>query len=285
MDLLELWKRHLERTKSPRTVQTYELALLSFIKRQNIQDLRNMSVKDLYSYADSSGLSSTSLLTHFSAILHFYKFAFRRGYVDEEVYLRVQKAIEDIREEIQPRRIYGSLKALGKREIELIMQCTKNTKYEKVYSLLLYSGLRLLEYQALRKDFFQLDKSGILWIHLPAEATKGRKPRIVPILGATKEDTLKATQKILRWLEDFEENFRVSRGTLQVYTNRLSKRLNIPFSIHSFRHTYITNLINNGFSIEVVKEFAGHAHIKTTVDIYYRFSQERARRMVEEFLR
>ncbi len=283
--LLRLWKNSLERTKSPRTVITYLKGFESFLKHIQDQDITNIDPKSIYTYVDSSTLNTSSILTHLSAIKHFYKFAFRRGYIDKEKYSNIEMVIDEVREEIGRNVANRYPKVLSKEETKRILSAVRGTKYEKVYMLLLYSGVRLSEYLALRKNNFYQDKSGLLWIRLSADITKGRKERIVPILGSTKEETYEATRKLLEWIESYEDNFMVKRGSLQVYTNRLSRRLGIPFSVHSFRHTYITNLVNSGFPAEVVKEFAGHSHIRTTIDIYYKFSQERARQLVESFLK
>lgn len=283
--LLRLWKNSLERTKSPRTVITYIRSFQSFVKHIQSQDFIQIDPKSIYSYVDTSLLNTASILTHLSAVKHFYKFAFRRGYIDKEKYSQIETVIDEVREDIGRNVADRYSKALSKEETKRILLAVHGTKYEKVYILLLHSGARLSEYLALRKGSFYQDKSGLLWIRFSADITKGRKERLVPVLGSTKEETYEATHKLLEWIESYDENFNVKRGSLQVYTNRLSHRLGITFSVHSFRHTYITNLVNSGFPAEVVKEFAGHSHIRTTIDIYYKFSQERARQLVESFLK
>lgn len=287
MGILELWRRSLERSRSERTVITYSKCLELFARNTGLteDELLNTEPVHLYQHIDSSSLSPASILTHLSALKHFFKFAVRRGYMSREAYTKLEAAIEELRDEIGRRNVRRAPKALTREELSRIMESTKNTVYERVYTLFLYSGIRLSEYKHLKKDNFFLDKSGIYWLRLPAYATKGNKERMAPIMGPTKEETYQVTEKLARWLENYEENLVVNAGSLQVYTYRLSHRLNIPFSLHSFRHTYITNLINSGFPAEVVKEFAGHSHVKTTIDIYYRFSPERARKLVEEFLR
>ncbi len=284
IELLELWKKGLERTKSARTVITYIRSLQSFIKHAGDSNIITPDPKEIYSYVYSSSLNTSSLLTHLSAIKHFYKFMLRRGYIGKDLYSEVESAIYDIREELGPSHVRYP-KALSKEDVRKILTFVANTKYEKVYILFLSSGIRLSEYMGLTKDKFYQDKSKLLWIRLPPEITKRRKERLVPILGSTKEETFDITEKLLHWIENYEENFSVNRGSLQVFTNRLSHKLRIPFSIHSFRHTYITNLVNNNFPAEVVKEFAGHSNVKTTIDIYYKFSQNRAYELVEKFLR
>lgn len=284
-DLLQLWKKTLEKTKSGRTVITYLKSLQSFLKHVGEEDIIGVDPKKIYSYVDTSNLNTSSILTHLSAIKHFYKFAFRRGYVDREKYSQIESVIDEVREDIGRNLSQRYPKALSKEEVREILSAVSGTKYEKIYVLFLYSGIRLSEYLALREDNFYQDKSGLLWIRLLPDMTKRRKERLVPVLGSTKEETYAVTDRLLVWIESYDENFRVKRGSLQVFTNRLSHKLGIPFSLHSFRHTYITNLVNSGFPAEVVKEFAGHSNVRTTIDIYYRFSHERARRLIENFLR
>ncbi len=286
MKVLDLWKANLSRVKSERTVITYTHALEAFIKHLGIddKDITQIDPQMIYTYVDKSNLSVSSTLTHLSAINHFYKFVLKRGYISKEKYTEIENIVDDIREELAHSISYKLPKALTKEGIQNILGYVKGTKYEKVYTLLLSTGLRLSEYLAINKENFYLDKSSILWVRLPANITKRRKERIAPVISYDKDSTYMVTEYLLSWIEDYERNFYVNRGTLQVFTYRLSQKLGIPFSVHSFRHTYITNLVNNGFSAEIVKEFAGHASIRTTIDIYYKYSFERARKMVESFL-
>ncbi len=287
MGLLDLWKSSLSKVKSERTLITYTRALDSFMKHVGIseEELLSIDPRVIYAYADESKLSVSSVFTRLSAIKHFYKFALKRGYIGKDTYTEIENVIDDIREELSHGLTHRVPKALTKEEMQSILRHVEGIKYEKVYTLLFSSGARLSEYLALRAENFYMDKSSILWLRLPADITKRRKERISPIIGYDRESTYRITEKLLKWIENYEENFCISRGALQVFTHRLSRRVGIPFSVHSFRHTYITNLVNNGFSAEVVKEFAGHANIRTTIDVYYRYSFERARRMVEDFLR
>ncbi len=287
MNLLKVWERHLEKTKSEHTKETYLMLVREFLKFHNIDSeevAENLKPSLIYKYIDEVELHPNSLLTTLSALRYFLKFLLRREYLDRNLYESLEMAIEEAREELNARKTPRFPKALTKEELKRIFEKVKGKKYEKIYSLFLYSGIRLGEYEKLTKDNFYLDKSGILWIRLTPEMTKRNKGRLVPILSPDKEETFRITEKFLEWLEDYEENFKVKRGVLQVYTDRLSKRLNIDFSIHSFRHTYITNLINSGFPVEVVKEFAGHSSVKTTVETYYKFSQKRAEELVRNYL-
>lgn len=44
----------------------------------------------------------------------------------------------------------------------------------------------------------------------------------------------------------------------------LEEKAGFKFNFHDLRHTFITNLIEDGFDISVIKEIVGHNHISTT---------------------
>jgi len=287
MEVLDLWKRNLARTKSQRTTSTYIRHVVNFLRVAEVHDeesLLKLSSSQIFKYVDSSTLGPSSLLANLSALKHFFRFLVRRDYIDREKYTDIEQAIEEIREELNTKKNPRFPKALTREEVDRIFSAVRGKKYERIYSLFLYSGIRLGEFENLGRKSFYLDKSGILWIKLDPHMTKRSRGRLTPVLAPSRDETYRVTGKLLRWIENYEENFSVKRGVLQVYTDRLSKRLGIPFSVHSFRHTYITNLVNSGFPVEVVKEFAGHSNIKTTIETYYRFSQRRAEELVRNFL-
>jgi len=287
MRIIDAWIKHLERTRSAFTRNSYinHIKTFSHVVSKSIETEEGLSSiisNDIYRFVDYASLSPQTMLAIFSALKHYIKFAYRRNILSEENYNDILKAIEEVREDLNMKKQKYPPKALSEDELEKIFKAVKGTKYYKIYNLFLNSGIRLIEFEKLRPDNFFLDKSNILWIRLDANMTKRNKPRITPVISFNKDKTIEIGFQIYEWIKNFEDNFRVKRGVLQVYTDRLSKRLNIDFSIHSFRHTYITNLVNYGFSAEIVKEFVGHSDIKTTIDTYYKFSQKRAQELVNK---
>ncbi|GAB6077550.1 tyrosine-type recombinase/integrase [Hydrogenobaculum acidophilum] len=287
MRTIDAWIKYLERTRSSFTKNSYinNIKTFSTVISKSLdteEDLKCISSTDVYNFVDHSSLSPQTMLAILSALKHYLKFSYRRNILSEDIYNDILKAIDEVREDLNMKKQKYPPKALLESEIEKILKAVKNTKYYKIYNLFLNSGIRLIEFERLKPDNFFLDKSNILWIRLDANMTKRNKPRITPIISFNKEKTIEIGLQIYEWTKDFDENFKVKRGVLQVYTDRLSKRLNISFSIHSFRHTYITNLVNYGFSAEIVKEFVGHSDIKTTIDTYYKFSQKRAQDLVNK---
>ncbi len=289
MNLIELWINHLSKTKSEYTKNTY----LNHIKHfssllekplESKEDLESLKPKDIYLFADKCNNKPQSILANLSALKHYLKFGLRRGLIDPSAYNELVIAIEDVREELNSKKEKNFPKALSEEEITIIFSNIKNVKYIRVYKLFLHSGIRLSEYEKLKFENFFIENN-ILWIKLDKDMTKRKKARITPVLGKTKEESIEIGKELYELAKTFDENLFVKRGVLQVYTERLSKRTNIDFSIHSFRHTYITNLVNYGFPAEIVKEFAGHENIRTTFDTYYKFSPKRAINIIFETLK
>lgn len=62
------------------------------------------------------------------------------------------------------------------------------------------------------------------------------------------------------------------------------KRLGFKITMHSFRHTHATMLIEHGLNIKAVQERLGHSNVKTTLDIYAeatRKSQEQTKEVLK----
>ncbi|MBJ7951211.1 tyrosine-type recombinase/integrase [Bacillus cereus] len=51
--------------------------------------------------------------------------------------------------------------------------------------------------------------------------------------------------------------------------NVVKKKVGIEFNFHDLRHTYITQLIENGIDISVVRIIAGHEYVTTTQQYTY----------------
>lgn len=74
----------------------------------------------------------------------------------------------------------------------------------------------------------------------------------------------------------------INRRSLETCCLRIQKKLGLKsFHFHSLRHSYVTNLLNNGATMNEVKELLGHSDIGTTMNIYIHSSREKLKDTVQ----
>jgi integrase/recombinase XerD len=143
--------------------------------------------------------------------------------------------------------------------------------------VLLTTGLRISEALSLDRSPFELGQTEVAIIG------KGRKPRTIYFPEAT-VDWIK---RFLRFRsDDCPAVFvttglprRWDRNDLSKYFKQLKLKAAIekPLTPHILRHTYCTNLRDNGTDITLIKELAGHQDIQTTAKYYLGVSKQALR--------
>lgn len=129
---------------------------------------------------------------------------------------------------------------------------------EKVVVLMLYTlGLRISELSNLKLEDISDD-----WIRVLG---KGSKHRDVPILASTKELIDEYLSQNTPKVFLFEKNSqRLSENSLRYIIIKVFKKVCLKVTPHQLRHSYATNMLNNGASIVDVSELLGHSSMATT---------------------
>jgi len=123
---------------------------------------------------------------------------------------------------------------------------------------------------------------------------KGNKRRVIPMSGGVVDDLRnyyenERSQYVKR---DNERAFllnikgdRMMGYTCRKILNRIIERTGNQtikdknIAIHNLRHSIATHLLEEGVSVEQVRNFLGHAHVETT-EIYTRVSQEQLKKLI-----
>jgi len=150
--------------------------------------------------------------------------------------------------------------------------------------VLLTTGLRISEALSLDRTPFEAGESEVNVIG------KGSKPRTVFF----PEATIGWIKRLLRFrADDFPAVFvttgiprRWDRNDQSKYFKAIKWKAGIgkPFTPRILRHTYCTNLRDNGTDITLIKELAGHADIQTTAKYYLGVSKQALRDAVRKNL-
>jgi integrase/recombinase XerC len=130
--------------------------------------------------------------------------------------------------------------------------------YEKLIILLLYSmGLRISELSNLK-----ISDIGEEWCRVLG---KGKKERDIPMLSGVYALFREAQDASLGKVYVFEEKGeKLSENSLRYTLAKAFERVGFKVTPHQLRHSYATELLNNGARIADVSELLGHASMATT---------------------
>jgi len=183
---------------------------------------------------------------------------------------------------------------LEKNEVERLLAAPKGNSLEKlrdkaILEILFSSGLRVSELTSLNRDNFSMQKNEF------TVSGKGDKRRIVFL----SEDAQKALYMYLKKRQDpdpalfirhhrtkNQADLRLSVRTIQRIVKKYATRAGITKDIHphTLRHSFATDLLQNGADIRSVQALLGHSSISTT-QVYTHITDKHLREIHQEFHR
>ena len=159
-------------------------------------------------------------------------------------------------------------KVLTKEELSTFFNCVDDFKFKTIFMLAYGSGLRIGEIAHLRVEDIDSKKMRIF-----VREGKGNKERYTMLS--------KQSLEMLRiYWSKYRQNKRRGRiflsesgaaitvGVIREHFRRYRKKakLSEKVTMHTLRHCYATNLIENGATLIQVKELMGHSNIRSTME-------------------
>jgi len=128
-------------------------------------------------------------------------------------------------------------------------------QYRYVWQLFANTGMRRSEAYQLKRE--NVHKNFIRVVSTDEERTKSGLWRDIPITHNARValDRLEGEDYVLP---------RITKESLSRAAIRISTKIGLNGSIHTFRHTYISHLVMAGVNLRTVQKLAGHAHYSTT---------------------
>jgi len=277
----EQFKIHLERLGYSKSSQSMLPAcvaeFLSQLEEKGIYHLHNIQpghIQTHYEYLTQrpnkrkpGGLSSRMITHHLYAIRLFLNYQEQIGNIAENPI----SGLYFPQPESKEREI------LTTEEIKQLYDISETYREKAIIGLFYGCGLRRNEGVALNVKDISFNSS-LLYVR----EGKGNKRRVVPINEKVKDD-FKNYLYNERFAMTNETAFitngrgkRTSGNSYNITIKALIQRAEIPkeISLHNLRHSIATHLLENGLSVEYVRDFLGHKHLEAT-QVYTRISKKR----------
>jgi integrase/recombinase XerC len=212
-------------------------------------------------------MDKSSIKRRLSALRHFYKYLYTYKHYQNNPFETVTTPKKDkkLPEFLSYEEITDLLDSNQKREDKLA------SRDQAILELLFSSGLRCGEIIALKVSSCDFSSKRVRVFG------KGGKERIVPFSEVAKKALLHYCENLRKRLLGFSDQeedtlFLNNQGKpltergLEYIVSQAGLKAGFPLKIypHMLRHSFATELLNNGADLRTIQEFLGHESIRTT---------------------
>lgn len=269
-----------ERRYSKKTVEAYQEDLKTYYhfldeKKISYQKITNDEIRRFLKYLNSKKYSKNTISRLLSTLRHYYNYLITQKIAFKNPFKVIRNPKKDKR---MPNFLqYDELEKIIN-SIELTDEF--NIRNRLIIELLYATGLRVSELSNLKIADFNFKTKEIRVIG------KGSKERIVffgeyaneVLLLYLKEARPKLSKQSNEYLLLNKNGTKLSTRGIELVIEKVIKELSIKHHIspHTLRHTFATDLLNNGADLKSVQELLGHSSLSTT-QIYTHLTNERLR--------
>lgn len=270
------------RLYSKKTVASYEYDLKDyalFLEKNNltIKDDNDKTLKLYLNYIYDKKISNKSISRHLSSLRTYYDFLKKENIVTENIFKnvknpKIEKTIPNFISHDKLNEIFTSFN-----------DSNLDIRNRLVIELLYATGLRVGELVNIKIKDIDFGAQSIKVLG------KGSKERYVFYNNTTKE-VLKKYLVVRKKLQKKENDYLLlnDKGTpikeasvrKIIQTTLMKCGIKSKITPHTFRHTFATDLLNQGLDLVNVKELLGHASLNTT-SIYTHITNDRIKEVYQ----
>lgn len=254
-----------EKRYSLNTVDAYKRDVSDFfnyLKKEGEQKVDELLFKNYLSYLYSKNLTKKTISRRLSSLKSYYKFVEKKYNIKYSFIHNIKSPKKDKK---LPTLIY-------KDELAKILSYTPTGDFchrnKAIIHLLYSSGIRVSELCNITLETIDLDNRYII------VTGKGNKTRVCPF-SITCKKTIENYLFLERNIKAKPDNHylftnkygdKITTRSIENIINKISLELfaNTKLHPHIFRHTYATQLLNNGADLKVVQELLGHSSLMAT---------------------
>lgn len=300
-DYIESWlvdvkKPSLKPASYDRLERTYQSQIKnSLVGRCQLGNIRTIDIQKLIN--DKSEVLSYSSLKKIYELLNScfnYAVAIRDMNFNPVMAVKMPKK-ENLKKQTKSIDVFLPEELEKIEQVAGICYCTGKVKYKHVYLFILLAntGMRAGEALALtwkdvdlEKRLIHVNKNASMVIDRKGETGKKYKTLITTVKTRSGNRVIPCNDKAMKALtylkeyhelrdihSDFvvcnEQGNMLNQKTLPHILEKILKAAGVRYrNVHSFRHTFATNLIQAGVDVKVVSQLLGHHSVKITYDTY-----------------
>ena len=270
------------RLYSKKTVASYEYDLKDyalFLEKNNltIKDDNDKTLKLYLNYVYDKKISNKSISRHLSSLRTYYDFLKKENIVTENIFKNVKnpKIEKNIPNFISRDKLNEIFTSFNDSDLDI--------RNRLVIELLYATGLRVGELVNIKIKDIDFGAQSIKVLG------KGSKERYVFYNNTTKEVLKKylvVRKKIQKKANDYlllnDKGTPIKEASVRkiIQTTLMKCGIKSKITPHTFRHTFATDLLNQGLDLVNVKELLGHASLNTT-SIYTHITNDRIKEVYQ----
>ncbi len=268
----EFTKYILEKNYSNLTLNAYinDLYYFNLFVKKELEKVNENDVRKYLEDLNTNNEKSASVRRKISTLKTFYKFLYTNNYMNKKDYPMVRIAVPKTEKRLPKFIYYNDL-------LEIINESSKtndNVRDKLIIEMLYATGVRVSELVNIKINDIDFDNKRIV-VH-----GKGNKERVV-YYGDYAKEVLEEYLSV-HYRKDTEYLFVNSKGYkltdrgVRYIIDKIMDKLSIKTHVtpHVLRHTFATDMLNNGCDIKVVQELLGHSSLRAT-EIYTHVTNER----------
>ena len=246
----------------PNTVRTNSSSIilfLAFVKQLGKIKLETITREDISAFIEHEqdrGLAPTSVHTRLQAVYAFLNFLIQRDVLHPDL---LKRKLRIKLPDALPR-------AIDPEDIKQLLSVLKDPRDRALLLTLLRTGMRIGELLNTKIQDLNLKEQCIEIF----EAQKNRIGRVVYL----SKDAHRALQKWLKIRKSQTDYlfyghrgrplcYEAARGVFKKYLDK-AQLSHKPYSLHCLRHTFASEMLNGGMSLQSLQELLGHSDIEMT---------------------
>ena len=232
--------------------------------------IKEEDIRDYLEYLKLKKENASSVRRKISSFKSFYKFLYLNKYIDKKDY-PLTRIVYPKQEKKLPKFVYYN------DLLEIINEATRDSdgiRDRLIIEMLYATGMRVSELVNVKYTDIDYENRRII------VSGKGNKERVV-YFGEYALDVLNEYTQTHKLNENGYVFTNSSGGQLtdrgvRYIIDKIMQKLSIKVHVtpHVLRHTFATDMLNNGCDIKIVQELLGHSSLKTT-EVYTHVTNER----------